>query len=107
MRTTFNDIMYPRVPPIKMPRVELRSRVSFRYATIEVEHSYPRVFGLDQTQLSDAVLSMIAHLHYILKLQKNSFTLELTDDDYLWTATLEINEEPKDQLFEILIPPVI
>jgi len=95
MRTTFNDIMYPRVPPIKMPRV------------IEVEHSYPRVFGLDQTQLSDAVLSMIAHLHYILKLQKNSFTLELTDDDYLWTATLEINEEPEDQLFEILIPPVI
>lgn len=50
---------------------------------------------------------MIAHLHLILQLQKVGFALDSIEDDFLWTATLEISTEPEDQIFDVLVPPII
>jgi hypothetical protein len=73
--------------------------------SIEVELTYPGVLGLVQTKLAETIMAMISHLRYILRLQKVGFALDSIEDDFLWTATLEISEEPETQLFEILIPP--
>ena len=86
-------------------RILLERRPDDSVNSIEVEFSYPGVLGLDQTQLVDTILIMIDYLHYILRLQKAGFVLDSIDDDFLWTASLEISKEPENQLFEIIVPP--
>lgn len=86
-------------------RILLERRPDDSVNSIEVEFSYPGVLGLEQTQLVDTILIMIDYLHYILRLQKVGFVLDSIDDDFLWTASLEISKEPENQLFEILVPP--
>ncbi len=73
--------------------------------SIEVELTHPGVLGQDQTQLADAILELIAYLKYLLQLRKVGFALDLIEDDFLWTATLEISTDPTDQIFEVLVPP--
>lgn len=86
-------------------RILLERRPDDSVNSIEVEFSYPGVLGLDQTQLVDTILIMIDYLYYILRLQKVGFVLDSIDDDFLWTASLEISKELENHLFEILVPP--
>lgn len=85
-------------------RILLERRPDDSVNSIEVEFSYPGVLGLDQTPV-DTILTMIDYLHYILRLQKAGFVLESIDNDFLWTASLEISKELENHLFEILVPP--
>ena len=75
---------------------------------IEVEVSLPS--HLDSESENDVkafVKSLIKHLEYLLRLDEEGLTLDAMFRDGLWTACIEIDTLPDDQLFKSLIPPSV
>jgi hypothetical protein len=50
---------------------------------------------------------LIRHLEYLLRLHEEGLTLGVMSRDGLWTAYLEIDDLPQDDLFKALIPPTL
>ena len=48
---------------------------------------------------------VIEHLRYMTLLQDEGFTLELIGQECLWTASRDLQESPRQDLFELLTPP--
>jgi len=75
--------------------------------TIEVELSLPEDIDDTCSQLVESITTLIDYLKYFLELQQFGFRLEVIGQDFLWTATIEINEHIDDDLFEVLVPSTI
>ncbi len=85
-------------------RIILVRRVNDIGNTIEIELSLPDNINTTHVQL-ESITTLIDYLNYFLELQKFGFQLEVMEQDFLWTATIEVNEHIDDDLFEILVPP--
>lgn len=75
---------------------------------IEVEVSLP--FQKDPVSgknVKHFVQDLITHLEYLLRLDNEGLTLGVLSRDGLWTASLEIDDLPEDNLFKALIPPYV
>lgn len=58
---------------------------------------------VDQEFLTSQLHTIIDLLSYLLKLQKNSFLLDLLPEENIWYATIELeNLEVSEQLFKLL-----
>ncbi|MFW9967082.1 MAG: hypothetical protein ACFFEA_08000 [Candidatus Thorarchaeota archaeon] len=82
--------------------------------SIQVEVSVPERIGgqsstqdedLVQTQLADMISAVIDHMQYLSRLHQAGFILDVMEEEFLWTATLDTTMEPDEHLFDILIPP--
>ncbi len=54
-----------------------------------------------------AALRSIELLKYIVKLADNGFSLFAIDFEFLWTASIVLQETPGETFFELLQPPSI
>ncbi|MFW9919698.1 MAG: hypothetical protein ACFFED_08875 [Candidatus Thorarchaeota archaeon] len=52
-------------------------------------------------------MTLIEYLNYILELEQFGFQLDVMEQDFLWTATIDVNEHFDDELLEVLVPPTI
>lgn len=48
---------------------------------------------------------VIEHLRYMTLLQDEGFTLDLIGQECLWTASINLQESPSQEFFELLSPP--
>ena len=73
---------------------------------IEVEVSLPTQ-GEPQSgnDVRKFIQNLISHLDYLLRLDNEGLTLGVMSRDSLWTAYLDIDDLPNDDLFIALIPP--
>lgn len=75
---------------------------------IEVEVSLPSQrdpkTGKD---VKNFLQNLIRHLEYLLRLDEEGLTLGVMSRDGLWTAYLDIEVLPQDDLFKALIPPTL
>jgi len=78
--------------------------------TIEVESSLPlRVKG-EHIEVEDAVQTcqllegMIDTLKYLLRLQESGFKLDIIGQDCMWTAYMEFDVMPDEEIFQVLLP---
>ena len=51
--------------------------------------------------------NLIKHLEYLLRLDEEGLTLGVMSRDGLWTAYLDIDVLPQDDMFKTLIPPTV
>ncbi len=58
----------------------------------------------DQSVINELISAVIHYMMYLQLLNQAGFKLDVIEEDFLWTATLEITKEPDEQLFDILIP---
>ena len=75
---------------------------------IEVEVSLPS--HNDPQSGKDAknfLQNLMKHLEYLLRLDEKGLTLGVMSRDGLWTAYLDIDDLPQDNLFKALIPPTL
>lgn len=75
---------------------------------IEVEVSLPS--HLDSESENDVkvfVKNLIKHLEYLLRLDEEGLILGVMFRDGLWTASIEIDTLPNDEVFKCLIPPSV
>jgi hypothetical protein len=75
---------------------------------IEVELSPPPSDSdsqQDPSQVESRFTGMIDHLNYLLKLGSEGFVLKTSEEDCLWTASLEVKGEVEPSIFEKLVPP--
>ncbi len=68
--------------------------------SLEIEFSTPSIELDSKTLLSQA----IAYLKYMQNLETIGFSLELVDQDWLWSAHRQFSKMPDQDFFEILIP---
>ncbi|MFW9973897.1 MAG: hypothetical protein ACFFDQ_01340 [Candidatus Thorarchaeota archaeon] len=73
--------------------------------TIEVELSIPEKNNSEYMNSENIISTLIAHLHYILRLSTFGYQIEAMGSDILWTATIEVPTEPPLEFFEVLLPP--
>ena len=88
-------------------RIILVRRLNDIGNTIDVELSLPNNIDNTTDQLVESITTLIDYLRYFLELQLFGFRLEVMEQDFLWTATIEVNEHIDDELFEVLVPPTI
>jgi len=81
--------------------------------SIEVEISLPPCFiepptngvntpnGVARKFIGDT----ISHLEYLLRLEKAGLILGIMSAEGIWSAFLEVQDCPDEDLFEVLIPP--
>ena len=75
---------------------------------IEVEVSLPSHSDPESGEgVKVFVKNLIEHLEYILRLDEEGLTLDAMFRDGLWTACMEFDTLPDDQLFKSLIPPSV
>lgn len=101
-------------------RILLLRRNSDAYGSIEVELTLPEQLSerishsakkiksdgdSDQSVINELISAVIHHMMYLHLPNQAGFKLDVIEEDFLWTATLEITKEPDEQLFDILIPP--
>lgn len=73
---------------------------------IEVEVSLPsQVDSESGKDVKNFIKNLIKHLEYLLCLDDVGLTLGVMFRDGLWTAYLDIDDLPEDDLFEALVPP--
>lgn len=73
---------------------------------IEVEVSLPsQEDPQSRKDVKNFLQNLIRHLEYLLRLDEEGFTLGVMSRDGLWTAFLDIEGLPQDNLFKALIPP--
>jgi hypothetical protein len=82
----------------------VREKEESNYFTLEIEFSTPSPERLD-VQPSILLSQAIEYLKYMQRLEKMGFTLELVDQDWLWSAHRKFTESPSFKLFEQLLPP--
>ena len=87
-------------------RIILVRRLDDSGNTIEVELSLPDSIDTTHSQLVESITTLIDYLRYFLELSQFGFRLEVMEQDFLWTATIEVNGHI-DDLFEVLVPPSI
>lgn len=75
--------------------------------TIEIELSLPDNINTTRDQLVESIMTLIEYLNYILELEQFGFQLDVMEQDFLWTATIDVNEHFDDELLEVLVPPTI
>ena len=78
--------------------------------SIEVELSLPDcdAFGMrpyPREYVDTLLWGVKKHLDYLERLLSKGFRLDLVGNDCLWTASYEIDESPKVEFFELLVPP--
>jgi hypothetical protein len=81
---------------------------STEIVTIEVELSPPTEKGgvsHSQNLVRNRYSKMIDNLNYLLRLNEMSFILKTSEEDCLWTASLEVKGNLESSMFEILLPP--
>ena len=89
-------------------RILVLSNQSKDSVTIEVELSPPMGGpGLfhDQTSVRQRSSEMIENLDYLLRLNDAGFLLRISEEDCLWTASLEVTGDLELSIFSILLPP--
>ena len=75
---------------------------------IEVEVSLPS--HLDSESENDVkvfVKNLIKHLEYLLRLDEEGLILDVMFRDGLWTASIQFDALPDDEVFKCLIPPSV
>ena len=73
---------------------------------IEVEVSLPSCSDPESgNDVRNFIETLIRHLNYLLQLDKKGLTLNVMLRDNLWTAYLELDDTPQDDMFRALIPP--
>ena len=83
--------------------------------SIEVEVSFPAcVIELNshssnskQNEAQQFIDHTIIHLKYLLGLQSLGFTIGIISMEGIWSAILEIREQPDDSLFKKISPPIV
>ncbi|MHA2273554.1 MAG: hypothetical protein ACXACI_16995 [Candidatus Hodarchaeales archaeon] len=75
--------------------------------TIEIELSLPSNINTTRKQLVESIVTLIEYLNYFLELEQFGFQMDVMEQDFLWTATIDVNEHFDDELFEVLVPPTI
>ena len=88
-------------------RIILVRRLNDVGNTIEVELSLPDNIDATQDRLVDSITTLIEHLRYFIELQYFGLRLDVMEQDFPWTATIEVNEHIDDDLFGFLVPPKI
>ncbi|MFW9847976.1 MAG: hypothetical protein ACFFF4_02485 [Candidatus Thorarchaeota archaeon] len=71
--------------------------------SLEIEFSTPSIELDSKTLLSQA----IEYLKYMQKLETLGFSLELVDQDWLWSAHRQFSKLPDPDFFEDLVPKVV
>ena len=90
-----------------------RYQVAPEINTIEIEISLPNCIieptypspTNEQDEAHKFIDTNIAHLNYLLGLQKAGFSLGILSTEGIWSAVLKIKDTPGLELFNILIPP--
>lgn len=73
---------------------------------IEVEVSLPSQMDFEpRNGVKGFIQNLITHLEYLLRLKDEGLTLGVISRDGLWTAYMEIDDLPTDNLFKALVPP--
>ena len=104
----------------KWIRILLIRRVAVpNSALIEVELSLPQsakdpageVMNLSiqgEALRKDAAMllgEMIPQLQYMLRLKEGGFILDVIENNCMWIVSRRFNEMPKEELFQLLVPP--
>lgn len=75
---------------------------------IEVEVSLPSQKDPQSGRdVKNFLQNLIKHLEYLLRLDEEGLTLGVMSRDGLWTAYLDIDVLPQDDMFKTLIPPTV
>ncbi|MFW9768315.1 MAG: hypothetical protein ACFFF9_16725 [Candidatus Thorarchaeota archaeon] len=88
-------------------RILLVRRVNDIGNTIEIELALPDNIDTTRDQLGESIMTLIEYLNYFLELEQFGFHLDVMEQDFLWTATIDVNEHFDDELFDVLVPPAI
>jgi len=92
----------------------VRYQMAPEICTIEIEVSLPYCIvdptfpsiETGQVESQKYIESHLNHLKYLLKLQREGFSLGIISTEGIWSAVLKIEGTPDAKLFEIIIPPV-
>ena len=90
-----------------------RYQVAPEINTIEIEVSLPNCIieptcpstTNEQEEAHKFIDANIAHLNYLLGLQKAGFSLGILSTEGIWSAVLKIKGDPSLELFNSLLPP--
>ncbi|MFW9966691.1 MAG: hypothetical protein ACFFEA_06000 [Candidatus Thorarchaeota archaeon] len=93
-------------------RIVLTKDDDIIYLEVEISGpSLPMLSGENGSTVTDclkeAALRSVELLEYIIKLADNGFSLFLMDSEFLWTASIALEESPKETVLELLQPPGI
>ena len=92
----------------------VRSTETPGFVIVEVEVSLPSsayetcpgtLDDSSRIDMENVLSNAIAHLNYLMGLHNNGFTLDVIDQNCLWTASQKIDSEPNGTLFDTLVPP--
>lgn len=71
--------------------------------SISPSHTSPDDFT--ELEVTKFVQNLIKHLEYLLHLADAGFTLGIMTRDGIYTARLDLRNDPSDTIFDILLPP--
>ncbi|TFG31504.1 hypothetical protein EU528_06100 [Candidatus Thorarchaeota archaeon] len=91
-------VRYQMAPKICMIEIE----VSLPYCSIEP--TYPATEA-EQEEARNFIDNNLAHLKYLLRLQKAGFSLGILSAEGIWSAILKVKKNPDLELFDSLLPP--
>ena len=81
-----------------------------KITTIEVESSLPLRIKGEPKEVDDVIRTrellegMIKALKYLLRLQDTGFSLDIIGQDCMWTAYMEFDALPDQDIFQLLHP---
>ncbi|MFW9792873.1 MAG: hypothetical protein ACFFEE_01120 [Candidatus Thorarchaeota archaeon] len=78
---------------------------------IEIEISLPpeslSIDDFTSLEVKSFVQNLIKHLDYFLRLFEAGFTLDIMTREGIYMAHLELENNPSDSLFDVLLPPTL
>jgi len=86
-------------------RIEVE--VSLPPESISIPPSHTSPDDLTGPEVRSFVQNLIKHLEYLLRLADTGLTLGVMTREGIYTAYLDLRDDPSDTMFDILLPPAL